>query len=184
MRSLLPTLALIVAACAPAAQTPLQAPVQAPARIDETGSGYDVHLNPAGQPVGEEVAAPLAKAWPLAVDAYARAGLRIDGSDPAQHIVQTRGQIMRRQFNGRSLSNYFDCGTELSGNIADSWRIKVDAHMAVGPGTGSESSQVATMLTVTATPVEGTSASVTQCSSRGLLEATITQYVKDALAKQ
>lgn len=184
MRRLLPTLVLIAAACAPAPQSPLQAPVQAPARINETGGGYEVRLNPSGQPVAETVNGSVAKVWPVAVDAYARAGLRIDGSDPAQHIVQTRGQIMRRVLNGRSLSNYFDCGTELSGNIADSWRIKVDAHMAVGPGANAESSQLATMLTVTATPVEGTSASLTQCSSKGLLEQTIATYLNEALAKQ
>ncbi len=184
MRRLLPTLVLIAAACAPAAQSPLQAPVQAPARIDETGSGYDVRVNPAGQPLGESVAGTVAKVWPIAVDAYARAGLRIDGSDPGQHIVQTRGQPMRRVLNGRSLSSYFDCGTELSGSIADSWRIKVNAHMAVSPGLTADSAHVATLLEISATPVEGTSNSLTQCSSKGLLEATIAKYVKEGLEKQ
>jgi len=175
---------LLLAACAPAAQSPLQAPAQLPARVEPNASGYDIVLNRSEQPLGQTFAAPPDRVWPLALAAYTVAGLRIDGSDAVRYQVQTRGQVLRRQLHGESLSAYFDCGTEISGSIADTWRLKVDALMAVGPASTRDSSHVATMLTISASPVEGTSSQVTQCSSKGRLEMEIAQTIRQALARQ
>ncbi len=176
--------ALLFAACASAAPEPIQLPGQPPARVDPNGGGYDIMLDRADQPIGLRLAAPADRVWPLALAAYSALGLRVDGSDAAHYLAQTRGQLLRRQLNGIALSTYFDCGTELSGSIADSWRLKLDARMAVAAGTSPDSSALQTLLTVTATPVEGTSAQVTPCSSRGRLETKLAQLVRDALARQ
>ncbi len=175
--------ALACAACASAGQGSIQAPAQPPARIDPTSGGYDIMLNNAGQPVGQLVAAPMDRVWPIAVAAYTAAGLRIDGSDATRHEVQTRGQVLRRELKGVSLSAYFDCGNEMSGSIADSWRIRIDGRMAVTLAA-ADSSQVTTLLEVSASPVEGTSAQVSRCSSRGRLEAHIARIIREALARQ
>lgn len=176
--------ALVCAACASAGQSSIQAPAQPPARIDATGGGYDVMLNNAGQPVGQRFAAPPDRVWPIAVAAFSAVGLRIDGTDARLHQVETRGQVLRRQLNGISLSVYFDCGNEMSGSIADSWRLRVDARMAVTPAASADSAQVMTLLSVNASPVEGTSTQLSQCSSRGRLEARIAQVIREALAHQ
>jgi len=175
---------LLCVACAPATQGPIEAPTQMPARLDPNAGGYDVVLNPSEQPLAQAFAAPLDRVWPLAVAAYTTAGLRVDGSDAARHEVQTRGQVMRVQLKGRALSTIFDCGTDIAGSIADSWRLKVDARMAVGPATTPDSSRVAMMFSIAASPVEGTSAQVTPCSSKGALERDIAQTIRQALARQ
>ena len=175
---------LLCVACAPTTQGPIEAPTQMPARLDPNAGGYDVVLNPSEQPLAQAFAAPLDRVWPLAVAAYTTAGLRVDGSDAARHEVQTRGQVMRVQLKGRALSTIFDCGTDIAGSIADSWRLKVDARLAVGPATTPDSSRVATMFTVNASPVEGTSARVTPCSSKGVLERDIARTIRQALARQ
>jgi hypothetical protein len=180
MRRLMPMLALL-AACAPATTPPIETPAQPPPRVQATTSGYDVTLNSNSEAMGTNFDQPVDRIWPLAVEAFTRVGLHIDASDLAAH--QVRGKItLRRQLNGRSLSNYFDCGNEMTGTIADIWRVSVDARMGVGPGSTSGTSVVATMLTVTATPVEGTSTTVTQCSSKGQLEAMITSTIRKLLA--
>ncbi len=176
--------ALLCAACASAAPEAIQAPAQLPARVDPNAAGYDVVLNRADQPIGLRFGAPADRVWPLALAAYAAVGLRVDGTDAAQHQVQTRGQVLRQRLNGIALSSYFDCGSELSGSIADSWRLKLDASMAVAPGASADSSSLQTLLVATASPIEGTSAQVSPCSSRGQLEMKIAQLVRDALARQ
>ncbi len=175
---------LLLAACASASSSPIQAPAQLPARVDPNASGYDITLSRADEPVGLRLAAPPDRVWPLAVAAYGAVGLRIDGTDAARHVLQTRGQVLHRQLDGSALSSFFDCGSELSGSIADTWRLKLDASMAVVPGASPDSSNLQTLLVVTATPVEGTSAQITPCSSRGKLEARLAQRVREALARQ
>lgn len=176
MRRLI-ALAVVSLGCAPAAKTPLEAPSQVPPRVQATTSGYDVLLNSNAQPVGGVVAAPVDKVWPAAVDAFTRVGLKIDESDAASH--QVRGRVtIRRQLNGKSLSSYFNCGSEMTGAIADTWRITVEARMGVGPGAKPETSIVQTMLEVTARPIEGTSTTVTPCSSNGQLETILANTVR------
>ncbi len=174
---------LFCAACGTAAgQGPLQGPAQMPARIDQSAGGYDVVLSRSDQPLGQAFPAPPDRVGPLAVAAYAAAGLRIDGTDNARHLVETRGQALRRRLDGHSLSTYFDCGNELSGNIADTWRLTLNARMAVGPGATPDSARLQTMITVSATPVEGTSTQVSPCTSKGQLELQIAGIVRDSLA--
>ncbi len=182
MRWLMSTTLLLMAACAPATQSAIQTPADMPARVDSRGNGYDFRLNAAGEALGNVFAAPVDKVWPLAVDAYGRVGLKIDASDPVGHKLQTRGQVVRRHLNGRALSTYFDCGSDITGTLADVWRLKIDAQMAVAPGMTADSARVATLLTVTATPVEGTSTTVTPCQSKGQLEGMIARLVADGLA--
>lgn len=176
---------LLCAACgASARQGPLQAPAQAPARIDATPSYYDIQVSRSDHPIGQAYGAPPDRVWPVALAAYAAAGLRVDGSSAAQRQVQTQGQVLRRSLKGVALSSYFDCGHELSGSIADSWRLKIDARMAVGSGGSRDSSIVQTLVSVSASPVEGTSTELRGCASKGALEARIAQAIGQALARQ
>jgi hypothetical protein len=181
MRRLLP-IALFLAACAPSAGSTLSPAPQAPARVEETGSGYDIRLSHDNAPVGATFAVPVDRLWPIALQAYTSLGLRADATDAAGHQVQTRSMVVRRRLAGEPLSAYFDCGTELAGSIADFWRLRIDAAMAVTPVT-ADSARVATMVRVTATPVEGTSTTVTECSSRGRLEGKLASAIRAALAK-
>ncbi len=172
------------AACGSAAgHGPLQAPTQAPARIEPTPSYYDIQVSRSDHPVGQTYAAPADRVWPVALASYAAAGLRVDGSDATQRQVQTKGQVVRRRLNGIALSTYFDCGAELSGSIADTWRLKVDARMAVAPGGSRDSSIVQTLVSISASPVEGTSTELRGCASKGVLEAKIAQAIGQALAR-
>ncbi len=186
MRRLLLTAALLTTACASAPPSPLQTPSAGLPQVitNEPDGGVRIFTNAAGQPIGRAFRVPPDKLWPIAIDAYARVGLRIDGSDPAQHIVQTRGLQIRRKLNGTALSAYFDCGMEMTGPIADSWRLTLDGKMAVSPGMTADSAHVTTMFTVVARPVEGNSATPTACSSNGRLEAAVAKAIGESLASQ
>ncbi len=188
MRRLLLTAALLTTACAsaPVPPSPLKTPAVGMAQVitNESDGGVRIITNASGQPIGRGFAVAPDKLWPLAIDAYARVGLRIDGSDPAQHMVQTRALQLRRKLNGTALSAYFDCGMEMTGPIADSWRLTLDGRMAVSPALTADSAHVTTMLTVVARPIEGNSATSTACSSTGRLETAVAKAISEALAAQ
>jgi len=185
MRRLMLTAALLVGACASAPPSPLQAPPPMPARIEsDPDGGVRITTSATGQPVGQSYAVPAEKMWPIAIDAYARVGLRIDGSDPGRRLVQTRAQALRRKLNGAALSTYFNCGSEMTGLIADNWRLVLDGQMSVGPASTADSSHVATRFTVVARPIEGASAGATACTSTGRLETAVAKAITEALAAQ
>lgn len=172
----------LLAGCAPAAQGPLQTPTGAPPRVEETSSGYDIRLDPSGRPTSTSFDVAVDKLWPVAMQAYTKLGLKADRVDAVRHQVAGR-LVVRRQLNGRPLSEFVDCGHEISGSIADTWRLTIDSQMAVGPGTTAASSVLGSMLTVRATPVEGTSTTLTQCASRGALETLLAQNIRTLLAQ-
>ncbi|HEX9109323.1 MAG TPA: hypothetical protein VF832_18905, partial [Longimicrobiales bacterium] len=120
--------------------------------------------------------------WPAALDAWTRIGLPIDGSDAPRHIVQTRALALRRRLNGIQLSTYFSCGSEMTGPIANSWRLTLQGRLAVMPGTSPGSSTVTTVLSASALPLEGTSAGPTPCASTGRLEALLQKTLAQLLA--
>ncbi len=186
MRRLISTATLLLAACASAPPSPLQAPPTALPQVitNEPDGGVRIITSASGQPIGRAFAVSPAKMWPLAIDAYARVGLRIDRSDPNQHMVQTRNFQVRRKLNGVALSSYFNCGSEMTGLIADSWRLTLEGDLAVSPTVSPDSSQVTTILKVIARPIEGNSATATPCSSNGRLESEIASAIAEALAVQ
>ncbi len=179
MRRVLPLL-LLLGACAPAAQSPLDTPTAAPARVESKEGGYDIQLSRADHPVASELSAPVDRAWAAALEAYRGLGLRLDQADAARHQAHGR-MVARRLLNGTRLSDYFDCGNEASGAIADTWRLSIEAQLGVGPGRSPGSSVMASMFTVRASPVEGTSTSVSQCSSRGVLELRLADMTRQNL---
>lgn len=185
MRGLTLTAALLTAACASASpRTPLQAPPAALPQVitSEPDGGVRIITSATGQPIGRSYAVPPEQLWPVAIDTYARVGLRVDGSDATRRMVQTRALQLRRKLNGVPLSRYFDCGTEMTGPIADSWRLTLNASMSVSPGMSPDSSHVTTIVTVLARPFEGNSATSAACSSTGRLETLLANSIAEAMA--
>ena len=183
MRAALLAAPLLLAACASAPSSPLDDPAPRRAEIHTDADGRpQITTSGNAQPVGRSYAAPAETVWPAALEAWARVGLPIDGSDPTQHLVQTRSLTVRRKLNGIRLSTYFSCGSEMTGLIADSWRLTLQGRMAVVPGTTPGTSMVTTVLGASALPLEGTSAGPTPCASTGRLEALLTNTLMQLLA--
>lgn len=180
MRRLWPMVVLL-AGCAPAAQAPLPPGPAASPRIERTTGGYNVRVGSDERTVEATFPVAPARLWPIALRAYTELGLRADSTDPAAHSVRTRGMVAYGRMAGRRLSDFFDCGADLGGAIADSWRVRIDAWMAVSPAGSADSASLATVMAATATPVGGADSDVTPCSSRGRLEAMLVDAVRKAL---
>ncbi len=165
--------AVFVAVCASAGTAPAAA--QRPVRSDQT---VEVQYNPTAAPVTAAFELPPARLWPLALLAYTRAGLRVDKSDPAHRRVDTHRQALWSSLKGHPLSDYFDCGSTVTGPIADRWRLTLEGQMAVLPRPAADSSGVALFFVANATATDGSASSGTPCVSRGTLEQAIAEEVR------
>lgn len=182
MRRVLSIVVLLVA-CTPGAGSTSGPAPEAPSQINRTTGGYDVQLANAAKPVAATLPISPARLWPIALHAYTSLGLRADVVDSVGHRVWTRREAAYHSMAHQRLSSLFDCGSDLTGAIADDWRLQVNALMAVAPAESPDHSSVVMSMVVTATPVGGSSSTVTQCSSRGRLEAMLLDAIHGALRK-
>ncbi len=177
------SIVILLAACAPAAGAPSGPGPQAPSEISRNTGGYDVRLRSDAKPVEATLPVSPARLWPIALRAYTSVGLRADVVDSVGHRVETRRLMAHFRMANHRLSSLFDCGTNLTGDIADSWRLAIDAQMAVVPEGAPDRARVAMSVMATATPVGGSGSSVTPCSSSGRLEAMLLDSIHGALAR-
>jgi hypothetical protein len=80
----------------------------------------------------------------------------------------------------QALSTFIDCGSNLSGPVANASRVKLDVISQLVPAQGGRTT-VRTTVTASARPNQGTSASVLGCSSTGRLETRINQLQQQRL---
>ena len=171
----------LLAVCLSAAPAAAQLITPMPGDVVRSPQAIEIQMNRADTPVTAAFELPPARLWPLALLAYIRTGLRVSASDPARRRVDTKGQILWNQLRGHPLSDYFDCGRIFTGPIADRWRLRVDAQMAVLPREVADSSGVVLVLSARAEPTDGTASTTTPCTSLGRLETALATEVRRLL---
>ncbi|MBX6364441.1 MAG: hypothetical protein IRZ00_11285 [Gemmatimonadetes bacterium] len=179
----LPLLLIPVAACASGAPAALETPPAPPAQVTYTGTTTEVRLSGDNTPVSTVVDAPLDETWRAALSTFAAFGFKPDQLDPSQHQVATQGHRARRTLNGVRLSELFDCGSTITGNVADSHMLRMSVELGVA-AAGARSSSVATRVNAVAYPVEGTSTEPMRCGSKGTLEKRILEEIKARAVKR
>lgn len=180
----LPLLLIPVAACASSgAPAALETPPTPPAQVTYTGTTTEVRLSSDNSPVSTVVDAPLDETWRAALSTFAAFGFKADQIDPIQHQVATQGHRARRTLNGVRLSQLFDCGSNITGNVADSHMLRMSVELGVA-AAGARTSSVSTRVNALAYPVEGTSTEPMRCGSKGTLEKRILEEIKARAVKR
>jgi hypothetical protein len=181
--AVLSLLLLPITACASSsAPSALHTPPSQPAQVTYTGTTTEVRLSGDNMPESEVVAAPLDNTWKAALETFQALGFKVDQVDPNQHTVGTHAHRVRRTLNGVRLSQIFDCGTDLTGVIADNKQIRMDVEIGV-TGSGLNESTVSTRIHGVAYAVEGTSTDPMRCGTKGFLEKRILEDVKARATK-
>src|SRR5512146_2953010 len=176
-------LAMALGACASGGVGPASraAPVpDVPPRIDPTSSGFRVQVSQIDYTATETFPVAPARLWPVALEAYRKLGLRVDSE--GQGTAETRGMTFHRKLGRRNPSAYFDCGSTILGNNADTWQLTLDARLAVSSETAdSSSATVGALVSVSGTPDGPNSSGFARCSSTGALEAELIETIRKAL---
>lgn len=179
MRRTAAFLGLLLAGCATA---PGLAPTGGPpTQITPTSTGMEVRLRPDDTAAEAAVAAPVAEAWSALVAAYQALEIPIASIDEAHHLLGNRAFETSRRLDGKRISTYVSCGSDLSGPLADQGRVRLDLVTQLVPE--GNATTIATRLQASVTPFAGTSASNIGCGSTGRLEARIAELVREQLAR-
>jgi hypothetical protein len=75
------------------------------------------------------------------------------------------------------MSALMDCGSTITGRRADLWQVTLQL-LTVVRADGPTDSTIATRVTATARPVDGSSTDAVPCLSNGLLEKKIAEVVR------
>lgn len=170
--ALICTLALSGCAAAPS----INPVVAAPPRIVESGGTTEVYIDPDTRSVGGVVAGTRDAVWKALIQSYQEIGIPVTSIDEVNGILGNRVFDVSRRLNGKSLSTYLGCGSNLSGEIANNGRVRIDLLSQLRPVEGG--TRVETRVIATARSNEGTSTNATTCNSTGRLEELITSLVR------
>jgi hypothetical protein len=131
-----------------------------------------------GAVVTATVDAPMQPAWTALQAAYGDLGMKVTVRDAMAHQLGSEGLRLVRLADHRA-SWYVDCGSDLSGPIADNARVLVTVLTALQahPGGGID---VGTKLNAEAR-YRGALEGVRDCASTGKLEAAIVQRLQEHL---
>ena len=116
-------------------------------------------------------------AWPALLEAYQEVGLTVNAIDERNRVVGVRGQRATRRLAGERLSSFFDCGSNMTGVIADSYHIDMDVISVLTPSADG-GTRIRTSTTASAMNPQGSSANAVPCGSNGTLETRIAALLR------
>jgi hypothetical protein len=155
---------------------------------------YPDHIigaDPGGSPIRERgkddrvrvtFPAPVDRVFDAVAGAYLEAGILPSVNDRAEHRYGNVGFLMPNDFGGAHVSEYFDCGSDITGRLAGKGRliaVAVTSLRAIDSG----STLAATQVTGTVRRMDGTSTMPANCVSTGKLEAQLRKGVEARLSK-
>ena len=126
------------------------------------------------------LAASREAVWAQLPGAYESLGLPLSVKDDA-HFRLGNDQIKaRRQINGLQMRSILDCGSDLNGEKAESYEIKLTIETVVEAGTSPNSSDVTTTVSALGRSPNFGNNDI-NCSTKGELERRILRYVRTQL---
>ncbi len=170
--------AALACATAPSGSTPREDRTQTITLESTQGAAGMVVLRPDLSGVSESVDLSAQLVWDALPKAYNALTIPTTSVDNAKRSISGEATA-NRQYLRRSVSQYLDCGSSITGSNADSYPVRLSLQSRVdslAPGT----SRLHTRLEAIASTNSGTK----RCSSSGVLEHLIAAQVKEQLGYQ
>jgi hypothetical protein len=179
----------VLAACAPATQvgtvpgTPGQTGATGGENTQVIASGESLTVSTSTQfrLIGADIAAPVDRVWAVLPAVYEELGLQATADAP-RRTVAVRGAVINRRFQGRSATQFLDCGSgQFGAEIAAQNEIRMDLQTTVQPGTTAATSRLETGLRASARGATGANALMAVCHTKQTLEALVAERVRQKL---
>lgn len=148
-----------------------------PPRVEAVSGGYEVRLDNSNGPQTVTLATTPEKAWQPLLNAFQKLGIPVSTMDTGQRTAGNTSLQVRRQLGGQPLSRYFECGTNLTGNIANNYRLEISVISRLDPD-GQGGTRLQTRVTGLARSPEGASSNPVNCGTTGRLESDLANLVK------
>ena len=174
-------LLLLATACAPASPSSSEArptaAVRAGAAVGEDfKEGRVTSVRPDVVKVSFEIEVSPAQAWEVLGPVVAELGVEITETDPAALSLSNPEFAFSRRLGDEQPSRYLRCGSGMTGQFADQYRIRMNFFTQVTSGSEGKS-VVETTIQAMATNPRGTSNARVLCTSTHILESRIAEGV-------
>ncbi|MBC7843626.1 MAG: hypothetical protein H7099_15000 [Gemmatimonadaceae bacterium] len=141
-------------------------------------AGVTMMVGSAGQTA--QVGASRDAVWAKLPGAYESLGLPISIKDDARFRIGNDQIKARRALNGVSMRTIVDCGSDLNGEKAESYDIRLTIETTVAQAASADAAEVTTMVSgLGRSPNFGNND--VSCSTKGELERRILRYVRTQL---
>jgi hypothetical protein len=172
-------LVMLASACASASRDPvIDVAASPPPTVTGTGSGTEIRYDRDTHVAEGPVLADLSVVWQALPKALADLRVPVGEVDPGAHTVHSGFFKAPRQMATKQLSDFLDCGYSLEGPRVRLWEVNMDVLSAVR-ADGQGKSRLATTITASARPRDGTSTSPVPCNTKGELEKLILEQVRE-----
>ncbi len=122
-----------------------------------------------------------ATVWRVVGGVYAQLDIPVEHTNPPVMEIGNRGYRARR-VNGDRMNTFVDCGSDLSGPLANRYDITLSVVTRV-TAKGEENSEILTTVDAYGRPT-AVSGNPIHCQSRGILEQRVAQAIATALGRE
>jgi len=129
-----------------------------------------------------KVGAPMGPTFTALQQVYSELKLPKPTADSANGQLAVLRLVRTYTIGNERMSVYFNCGTGLTGDNADSWRLTIALASYTHPAAG-DSTTVSTGIVAQAEDMGGASKEPVMCGSTGLLETRIGRMVQERTAR-
>ena len=126
------------------------------------------------------IAAPLEVVWARMPAVYEALGLPLSMKDDAARRLGNSQIKVRRALNGIQMRSIVDCGSDLNGEKAESYEIRLTIESVVAAGDDASSATVTTMVSGVGRSPQYNNSDV-NCSTKGELERRIARGLRTQL---
>ncbi len=175
---MLAPLLLVAGACASTGSAP-PAPADRVLAVDT--DGRVIRRSALDERTHASFAAPIDRVWSALMLSYADAGIAPSVSDRAAGQYGNPGLALSRRFSGRPLSDFFDCGSGMTGPYVEAGRLTAHVLTTLSSATDSTTNAMTT-VSGTLRRNDGASSDPIICASTGSLEELLRRGVEARLA--
>lgn len=141
-------------------------------------AGVTTMVGSAGQTA--RVSASRGAVWAKLPGAYESLGLPLNFKDDARFRIGNDQIKARRALNGVQMRTILDCGSDLNGEKAETYDIRLTIETTVAQGATADAADVTTMVSGLGRSPNFGNNDIT-CSTKGELERRILRYVRTQL---
>jgi hypothetical protein len=140
-------------------------------RVVPSAGGAEIFQQSDARPTETVVFAPTDTAWRALAAVYQELGISVTTVNRANHLLGNANLSVQGRLGGQWLANYFNCGTGIAGEVANSARLQLNVFSQLTDHP--DGSLLRTLVQATATNPRGASADPVLCRSTGRLEGLI-----------
>lgn len=157
-------------------------PATAPPRILTSGTTYEVSVANESDAGAVVIRAAPEIAWIALPGVFQALEIAPKHIDSGQKIMGNVDHSVRRRLGGEPLSIYLNCGSSMSGPIANNYDVKLSVISQLHPAEEGRT-LIRSRVAATARSREGTSSSSVQCGTTGRLEARIAELLNRSVGQ-